>query len=124
MTLGMRTYTSDRRCRFSSRVPYGDSLTCGDAWCLTRCHLRFVSNLCHFSRTPLPEWRTPQRSPGMSTGAISERVRVSLWHRDFIAEQHDVIAIYLRWRNQHATPKQGFAVDSKIRLPEFLPYAA
>jgi hypothetical protein len=40
------------------------------------------------------------------------------------AEQDDAIAAYLRWRNQHATPKQGFAVDSKIRLHEFLPYAA
>jgi hypothetical protein len=27
-----------------------------------------------------------------------------MWHRDFIAEQHDAIAVYLRWRNQHATP--------------------
>jgi hypothetical protein len=40
------------------------------------------------------------------------------------AEQHDAIAADLRWRNQHATPKQGFAVDSKIRLPEFLSNAA
>jgi hypothetical protein len=43
-----------------------------------------------------------------------------MWHRDFIAEQHDAIAVYLRWRNQHATPKQGFAVDSKdpaARIP-------
>jgi hypothetical protein len=44
--------------------------------------------------------------------------------RNFIAEQDDAIAAYLRWRNQQATPKTGFAVDSKIRLPEFLPYAA
>jgi hypothetical protein len=44
--------------------------------------------------------------------------------RNFSAEQDDAIAAYLRWRNQLATPKTGFGVDSKIRLPEFLPYAA
>jgi hypothetical protein len=42
---------------------------------------------------------------------------------NLIAEQDHAIAAYLRWRHQQATPKTG-AVDSKIRLPEFLPYAA
>ena len=33
-------------------------LTCDDASCLTRCHRAFVSNPCHFFRTPLPiPWR-------------------------------------------------------------------
>ncbi|MFX0575746.1 hypothetical protein [Nocardia nepalensis] len=39
-------------------------------------------------------------------------------------EQDDAIAAYIRWRNQHAEPKRDFAVDSKIRLPHYLPYVA
>ncbi len=45
MTLGMRTYNI---CRFSNFVSYCVGLSCGDASCLTACHLRFVSNSCHF----------------------------------------------------------------------------
>lgn len=40
------------------------------------------------------------------------------------AEQDDAIGAYVRWRNRHAEPKTEFAVDSKIRLPDFLPYVA
>jgi transposase len=40
------------------------------------------------------------------------------------AEQDDAIADYIRWHNRHATPKQGFAVNSKIRGPDYLPYVA
>jgi hypothetical protein len=39
-------------------------------------------------------------------------------------EQADAIGAYIRWRNQHAQPKRGFAVKSKIRLPDYLPYVA
>ncbi|WP_255285487.1 transposase [Nocardia pseudobrasiliensis] len=39
-------------------------------------------------------------------------------------EQDDAIGAYIRWRNQHAQPKRDFAVDSKIRLPDYLPYVA
>src|ERR1700741_5229633 len=35
-------------CRFSFKMSSSDPLTCGDASCLTPCHLRFVSNSCHF----------------------------------------------------------------------------
>jgi len=38
-----------------------DLLTCDDASCLTRCHRAFVSNSCHFFRTPLSiPWRQIQ----------------------------------------------------------------
>jgi hypothetical protein len=39
-------------------------------------------------------------------------------------EQDDAIAACVRWRNQHAEPKRDFAVNSKIRLPDYLPYVA
>ncbi|WP_435795519.1 hypothetical protein [Micromonospora luteifusca] len=26
---------------------------------------------------------------------------------------------YIRWRNQHARPKSGFAINSKIRHPDY-----
>ncbi|MEU0507599.1 IS630 family transposase [Nocardia sp. NPDC005998] len=39
-------------------------------------------------------------------------------------EQDDAVAAYIRWRNQHAQPKRDFAVNSKVRLPDFLPYVA
>ncbi|WP_245007924.1 IS630 family transposase [Nocardia nova] len=39
-------------------------------------------------------------------------------------EQDDAIGAYVRWRNRHAEPKRDFAVDSKIRLPDYLPYVA
>ncbi|MFE7744758.1 IS630 family transposase [Nocardia sp. NPDC057455] len=39
-------------------------------------------------------------------------------------EQDDAIGAYIRWRNQHAQPKRDFAVNSKIRLPDYLPYVA
>ena len=38
---------------FSNLVSLRDLLTCDDASCLTRCHRAFVSNSCHFFRTPL-----------------------------------------------------------------------
>ncbi len=31
-------------------MSYRDVLTCGDSFCLTSCHLGFVSNSCHFLR--------------------------------------------------------------------------
>jgi len=39
--------------RFPNHVSSDDPLNCGDASCLTRCHRAFVSNSCHFFRTPL-----------------------------------------------------------------------
>ncbi|MFE3254313.1 IS630 family transposase [Nocardia sp. NPDC059091] len=39
-------------------------------------------------------------------------------------EQDTAIGDYLRWRNQHAQPKRDFAVNSKIRLPDYLPNVA
>ncbi|MFE1591462.1 IS630 family transposase [Nocardia sp. NPDC058705] len=35
-------------------------------------------------------------------------------------EQDAAIGAYIRWRNQHAEPKREFAVNSKIRLPDYL----
>jgi hypothetical protein len=40
------------RCSFSFPMSYCDPLTCGDVSCLTACHLRFVSNSCHFFGCP------------------------------------------------------------------------
>lgn len=33
--------------------------------------------------------------------------------------QDDAIGDYIRWRNQRAEPKREFAVNSKIRLPDY-----
>jgi len=38
--------------------------------------------------------------------------------------QETAIAGYVRWRNKHAKPKRHFAVDSKIRRPDYLPNVA
>lgn len=38
--------------------------------------------------------------------------------------QEAAIAGYLRWRNRHCHPKRHFAVDSKIRRPDYLPNVA
>ena len=35
-------------CRFSFQMSSCEAMTCGAATCLTSCHLRFVSNSCHF----------------------------------------------------------------------------
>jgi transposase len=40
------------------------------------------------------------------------------------AAQENAIAGYLRWHNKHAKPKRRFAVDSKIRRPDYLPNVA
>jgi transposase len=40
------------------------------------------------------------------------------------AAQETAIAGYLRWHNKRARPKQRFAVDSKIRRPDYLPNVA
>jgi transposase len=40
------------------------------------------------------------------------------------AAQEAAIAGYLRWHNKHAKPKRRFAVDSKIRRPDYLPNVA
>jgi transposase len=39
------------------------------------------------------------------------------------AQEH-AIAGYIRWRNKHAKPKRRFAIDSKIRRPDYLPNVA
>ncbi|HEY0473720.1 MAG TPA: IS630 family transposase, partial [Kribbella sp.] len=38
--------------------------------------------------------------------------------------QETAIAGYVRWRNKHAQPKRHFAIDSKIRRPDYLPNVA
>ena len=38
--------------------------------------------------------------------------------------QETAIASYVRWRNKHAKPKRHFAIDSKIRRPDYLPNVA
>jgi transposase len=38
--------------------------------------------------------------------------------------QEAAIAGYIRWHNKHAKPKRRFAVDSKIRRPDYLPNVA
>jgi hypothetical protein len=38
--------------------------------------------------------------------------------------QENAIAGYVRWRNKHAKPKRRFAIDSKIRRPDYLPNVA
>ena len=40
------------------------------------------------------------------------------------AAQEAAIAGYVRWPNKRATPKRHFAVDSKIRRPDYLPNVA
>ena len=45
-------------CSFSNPVSRRDLLTCDDGSCLMRCHRAFVSNSCHFFRSPLSlPWR-------------------------------------------------------------------
>ena len=39
-------------------------------------------------------------------------------------DQEAAIAGYLRWRNRRAQPKRHFAIDSKIRRPDYLPNVA
>jgi hypothetical protein len=41
-----------------------------------------------------------------------------------VASQEAAIAGYLRWRNRHFHPKRHFAVNSKIRRPDYLPNVA
>jgi hypothetical protein len=38
--------------------------------------------------------------------------------------QELAITRYIRWANRHATPKRRFAVNSKIRRPDYLPNVA
>jgi transposase len=40
------------------------------------------------------------------------------------AAQEAAIAGYLRWRNRHCHPKRHFAINSKIRRPDYLPNVA
>lgn len=40
------------------------------------------------------------------------------------ATQEAAIAGYIRWRNKQAQPKRHFAIDSKIRRPDYLPNVA
>ena len=44
-------------------------------------------------------------------------------HPSHTAQEH-AIAGYVRWRNQRAKPKRHFAIDSKIRRPDYLPNVA
>ena len=38
--------------------------------------------------------------------------------------QEAAIAGYIRWANRHAKPKRRFAINSKIRRPDYLPNIA
>ncbi|WP_246486327.1 hypothetical protein [Kribbella qitaiheensis] len=38
--------------------------------------------------------------------------------------QENAITGYVRWHNKHAQPKRHFAIDSKIRRPDYLPNVA
>lgn len=38
--------------------------------------------------------------------------------------QEAAIAGYIRWANRHATPERHYAVNSKIRKPDYLPNVA
>ena len=38
--------------------------------------------------------------------------------------QENAIAGYVRWHNKRSQPKRHFAVDSKIRRPDYLPNVA
>jgi hypothetical protein len=40
------------------------------------------------------------------------------------AAQETAIARYIRWANKHAQPKRHYAVNSKIRRPDYLPNVA
>ncbi|WIX77080.1 transposase [Amycolatopsis carbonis] len=40
------------------------------------------------------------------------------------AAQEAAITGYLRWRNRHSHPKRHFAINSKIRRPDYLPNVA
>jgi transposase len=40
------------------------------------------------------------------------------------AAQETAITGYIRWANRHATPKRHYAVNSKIRRPDYLPNVA
>jgi len=40
------------------------------------------------------------------------------------AAQQAAIAGYIRWHNRHCHPKRHFAVNSKIRRPDYLPNVA
>ena len=40
------------------------------------------------------------------------------------AAQETAVPGYVRWANKHAKPKRRFAVDSKIRRPDYLPNVA
>jgi transposase len=40
------------------------------------------------------------------------------------AEQNTAIGAYIRWRNRRCEPKRYFAVNSKIRDPDYLPNVA
>jgi hypothetical protein len=55
------------------------------------------------------------------------------WSRYFVLDgsdypshtaQEQAIAGYIRWHNQCTQPKRRFAVDSKIRQPDYFPIAA
>jgi hypothetical protein len=63
----------------------------------------------------------PRRPPGLDQlGLRPARPRAYPSH----AAQEAAIAGYLRWANEHAKPKVRFAVDSKIRRPDYLPNVA
>ena len=48
----------------------------------------------------------------MSEGRKLQRIT----HRS-TAEQGKAIGDYIRWRNRNASPKTGFAINSKVRHP-------
>jgi len=56
----------------------------------------------------------------------TQRPRFTLDGSDYPshAAQETAIAGYLRWRNRHCHPKRHFAVNSKIRRPDYLPNVA
>jgi hypothetical protein len=79
-----------RPCRFSDLVSPCGALTCTDASCLTRCHLRAVSDSCHFCKRyqqTLFGQQVGHAGAGLPSGTIGQvaAVGVSIDRQDPVA---------------------------------------
>ena len=96
----------NERCSCSNPMSRRDLLTCDDASCLARCHRAFVSNSCHFFRTPLSiPWRHIRlpREPEHDTQPVAASKR-----RQPLAVRDVVPTLQCRrWSCMSAGPRQA-----------------
>ncbi|WP_155981004.1 hypothetical protein [Nocardia sp. CNY236] len=78
----------------------------------------------HRDDEPRPGPRRPPPTDGRWSAWTSSGAERTTLRWSWLVPKDAASGAYIRWYNQHARPKRDFAVNSKIRHPDYLPKVA